>query len=43
MQRFFDEKELAQRIELNYKRLENDAYYQISDVFDNHQARWPGD
>ena len=43
MERLFDEKELLERIDLNYKRLEGDPYYQISDVFDNHQARWPGD
>ena len=39
MERLFDEKELLERIDLNYKRLEGDPYYQISDVFDNHRAR----
>lgn len=43
MRRFFDEKELNDRIELNAKRLECGDYYRIDEVFDNHQARWPGD
>ena len=43
MRKFFDEKELNERIELNAHRLESGDYYRIDEVFDNHQARWPGD
>lgn len=43
MKKLFDEIELAERIDLNAKRLEEGDYYRIDKVFDNHQARWPGD
>ncbi|MBQ7386783.1 MAG: hypothetical protein IJW03_01315 [Clostridia bacterium] len=43
MTKIFDSQELNERIELNYKRLESDPYYQIGDVFAPDTYEWYGD
>lgn len=42
-QRVFDTSELNERIELNFNRLQSDAYYQIGDVFAPADYEWYGD
>ena len=43
MKKQIDENELRTRIELNYKRLSESAYYQIGEVFSPVEYDWPAD
>lgn len=43
MECFFDKDELQTRIVLNFKRLRDDAYYQIGQVFSPSEYEWYGD
>lgn len=43
MKKYINEKELNQRISLNFKRLADSAYYQINEVFAPDAYDWPAD
>lgn len=43
MKKRLDSQELQERIELNYHRLADSAFYQIGEVFASGEYTWPGD